>query len=801
MKFLSKFTIVLSSFFLIIAFQTVVTFAAPSVIYESSTKETITSGATVEKITQFTDEGWLKISILKVDLKNPNIKIDTIHNNNCMRTLASTLTLAKSNGAVAAVNGSFYVNGKKSEPGTGTPVGPMMRSGILESIDTSLNKTANYYATFSLSKLNNVFYDYWKTKMTLIAPTQHSVPVARYNKPYYGHLDYTIITSKYRKESYGTTYSSSDVCEMVVTDGLVTEIRNRQPAVAIPVNGYVIITRTKGSKFIMNNFKVGDYVLFNINSTPNWSKLSMSVTGGAMLLKDGQIPSPFSHSANAYNREARTAVGSTRYSKQIMLITVDHKAGNSIGMTQRELASYMRNKGIYNAINLDGGGSSTMVARSPQFGTLKLFNNPKSLSQRAVVNAIGVFSVSPPSELKMLNVYSNSDTNVFVNTSRKYIVKGFDEYFNPVEIDTDKIEWNVLGINGTFKDNVFYPTSVGSGNIIATIGDVSGSVEINSLGAPTELDLSSQFICVNVSKTAKISVVGKNKNGYRAAINTNDIDWIIPDNIATIKSGVFKGNMIGSRILIATIGSTRAYLQANVLSATEVPSDLINRGGVRLTLPSDTVQKDPFRRYVPFKQGSNSFMFSVFGNVSGLTDATQKALTSKLVKKINSSFAAGSFLCTGKNNFKKSIKKSVLSTDYGYKSVVIKNSLLLQLDARKISLRLTNKYQWKWLLGKLKSSTKNNIFIFLSHTPDNFSDSYEAALFQETLVKYKKNKFKNVWVFYKDKSNSSYLKDGINYISVAGFDTKNYSKRNKSAAKYVIVRVMDNSVTYGFKSI
>jgi len=41
-------------------------------------------------------------------------------------------------------------------------------------------------------------------------------------------------------------------------------------------------------------------------------------------------------------------------------------------MTQRELANLMLSLGAYNAINLDGGGSTSMVSRIPGTNDLKL---------------------------------------------------------------------------------------------------------------------------------------------------------------------------------------------------------------------------------------------------------------------------------------------------------------------------------------------------------------------------------------------------------------------------------------------
>jgi len=67
------------SIFAVLALVFILSFGNVSAgtIYESKTKETVTSGVTLETITRFTDDGWQKINVLRVDLENPNVKVDT----------------------------------------------------------------------------------------------------------------------------------------------------------------------------------------------------------------------------------------------------------------------------------------------------------------------------------------------------------------------------------------------------------------------------------------------------------------------------------------------------------------------------------------------------------------------------------------------------------------------------------------------------------------------------------------------------------------------------------------------------
>jgi len=80
-------------------------------------------------------------------------------------------------------------------------------------------------------------------------------------------------------------------------------------------------------------------------------------------------------------RHPRTAIGWN--DKQIYLVQVDgRQAGVSAGMTYDEMAAYMVKLGCTEALNLDGGGSSTMWVLG------QVVNNPSKGFERGMANAL-----------------------------------------------------------------------------------------------------------------------------------------------------------------------------------------------------------------------------------------------------------------------------------------------------------------------------------------------------------------------------------------------------------------------------
>ena len=93
----------------------------------------------------------------------------------------------------------------------------------------------------------------------------------------------------------------------------------------------------------------------------------------------------------ATNRHPRTAVGLDRTGTRLVLVVVDGRQPKlSVGMTLHELARQLIRLGCFNSLNLDGGGSTTMVYRDPITHALKVVNSPSDTRERAVAEAFGV---------------------------------------------------------------------------------------------------------------------------------------------------------------------------------------------------------------------------------------------------------------------------------------------------------------------------------------------------------------------------------------------------------------------------
>jgi exopolysaccharide biosynthesis protein len=138
--------------------------------------------------------------------------------------------------------------------------------------------------------------------------------------------------------------------------------------------------------------KMPSTVTTGFETNPSVS-LYNTVTGSTRLLTNGVVKAP-STCCSLCDLNPRTAAGLTLNNSKLILMTVDgRETGISDGVTLVELAGYMANYGATNAINLDGGGSSTMVANYyDDRGGGVLVNKPSD-SERLVGTNLGVFAL------------------------------------------------------------------------------------------------------------------------------------------------------------------------------------------------------------------------------------------------------------------------------------------------------------------------------------------------------------------------------------------------------------------------
>lgn len=113
------------------------------------------------------------------------------------------------------------------------------------------------------------------------------------------------------------------------------------------------------------------------------------IGGGPLLVRDGRMVvdsmAVVEGVAESFltTRHPRTAIGWNSDQSLVWMVVVDGRQEHSVGMSLQELSTFFLKLGASVALNLDGGGSSTIVAKG------KVLNSPSDpTGERRVTNAL-----------------------------------------------------------------------------------------------------------------------------------------------------------------------------------------------------------------------------------------------------------------------------------------------------------------------------------------------------------------------------------------------------------------------------
>jgi len=129
-----------------------------------------------------------------------------------------------------------------------------------------------------------------------------------------------------------------------------------------------------------------DGTLSILDPDDDYSQFRWAVGGGVRLLKNGQL------STSDTSIHPRTSLGLTR-TNELYLTVIDGRQEHSRGISLVDLARLFLMFEVTDALNLDGGGSSTLVVRQAD-NTLKVLNSPWDHrlygGERAVATHLGL---------------------------------------------------------------------------------------------------------------------------------------------------------------------------------------------------------------------------------------------------------------------------------------------------------------------------------------------------------------------------------------------------------------------------
>jgi hypothetical protein len=313
---------------------------------------------------------WLEINPRNVGLKIKPI----LTNSNTLEGTAPLLQTAQQQLAVAAINGGYFNRNNRLPLGAIRRDGQWLSSPILNRGAIAWNDSGQFYMG-RLALLEN-----------LITPNNQKLPLLTLNSGYVqsGIARYT--------PAWGANYSPLTDNEIILTVQK-NQIINQLPAgkvgqstFPIPVDGYLLTLRGSSTN-IASVLPVGSSVRIESSTTPaEFSNYPNILGAGPLLVQNRQIvlDGKGEQFSNAFivQKAVRSAICKTT-TGNLMIAAVHSRAGGA-GPTLAEHAQLMQQMGCVDALNLDGGSSTSLY-----LGGQLLDRFPNTAAR--VHNGIGIF--------------------------------------------------------------------------------------------------------------------------------------------------------------------------------------------------------------------------------------------------------------------------------------------------------------------------------------------------------------------------------------------------------------------------
>jgi exopolysaccharide biosynthesis protein len=328
--------------------------------------------------------GPFVIHLLKIDLHSADLKV--VHAMDEAIGLETVSSMAARYGALAAINAGFFAT-------TGTYRGDDV--SVLKIDGKWLSEPANNRAAVGFIKRNNqteIIFGHLTFKGSVETAKGGSHKIDGINRP--RAVNELIV---YTPEFHKTTLTNPNGIEIIIKQGRVTQIRDQEGSTRIPENGSVISATGSARDWLLKNVTAGQRLNVKLEMIPlekesaaSWHQALNIVSGVPQLIREGhiEITSELEKSSIKFvtDRHPRTAIARLNDGKLLLLAVDGRQPGYSTGMSLTALAELLLEFGATDAINLDGGGSTTIFLNG------KVVNKPSDASgERPVSDAILIF--------------------------------------------------------------------------------------------------------------------------------------------------------------------------------------------------------------------------------------------------------------------------------------------------------------------------------------------------------------------------------------------------------------------------
>lgn len=490
------------------------------------------------------------LEVVEIDLTNDTYSLETVKAGDKLAAYERTSSMASRKSTdghkiIAAINGDFYSGG--------SPTNLQVTSG--EILKTPISRNVFGYSSNKRMFIDRTTYS-GVLKIGESSNTINGVNETRNSNEiiFFNHF-------------YGTSTSTNEFGTELTLKAIDPWIVNgevRSVVIAKAENSgnsalsdtTFVLSGHGSSASLLASVSVGDTLSINHKIIPGTDSMKEAVGGNGRFLNSGV------NQGNWPERHPRSALGFNADTTKFYLVTVDGRQSTSAGMTLTELGDFMKGFGAHNALNLDGGGSTTLVVHG------EVANSPSDGSgEREVANALMIVSnKSEIGTLDRLNM-NPSFNKLYRNDNFVYEIIGTDLNYFPVEVNIQDLTFSLSeGFDAEISGQGVFTAgnNPDSGYVYVEYNGlkdssfviVKGITDFNLFPKKTVTDDQNELVFFNKSYDV---------DGVEQSVYNSNIVWEVEDEtIGTIESGVFVGKIEGITNVIASYDGVKDTSEVEV---------------------------------------------------------------------------------------------------------------------------------------------------------------------------------------------------------------------------------------------
>lgn len=324
---------------------------------------------------------------------------------------------------------------------------------------------------------------------------------------------------------------------------------------AVPADGLVISCGPAYSNEYVDGLRAGDRVNVAIRLTlPAFGGIAPDVKdvigGDVRILKEGTVTTSAIRWINTPSAQyPRSLAGYSQDRSKLVFAAVDGGSSTSTGVSYYEGADLMAALGCYDALDMDGGGSTAMWTSHAG-----IVNHLRDGSERAVGNAL-FFAVEAPKDAAVTSIrFADSSKTLPALASYRPVIYGYNQYGQLVDTDVQGVSLSAPADFAEITGGAVVPLRGGSFALKAAKDGMEASIAVH-VSDDAEIEAASTSVLTDNVRQVPV-LLQSTVDGKILPVDARAFSWtssnpeiVQVDSETGVLTGVSEGNatITGSR--------------------------------------------------------------------------------------------------------------------------------------------------------------------------------------------------------------------------------------------------------------